>query len=73
MNKKTREIEMYVGYCDHTWSTLFISIPSNTLEVEKNAIAIATKLFYNNPRTHDEVAFIGVYHIPEMEEEENHE
>lgn len=74
IKEKTRDIEMYVGYCDHRWETITILIPSSTPEDKINEIAvnmtmtrlISRGLLYGD--TLDEVAFVGVYHIPETEE-----
>lgn len=67
---KTRRIEMYVGSStDHTWYTTFIEIPLYTPKdnIESLAIALATaELKILNVQ----FAFVGVYHIPEPEEEE---
>jgi len=67
---KNRDIEIYVGYCNHTWETQFVSIPSSTPEdkIKETAINTAMNLFHNNPNTSDEVAFVGIYNVPEMEE-----
>ncbi|HEC66267.1 hypothetical protein LCGC14_3100520 [marine sediment metagenome] len=69
---KTREVELYIGYTNNRWETQCVSIPFDTPEekVEEVATQKSMQEFFNNPRTHDEVAFVGVYHIPSMEEEE---
>ncbi len=69
---KTREVELYIGYTNNRWDTRYVSIPFDTPEekVEEVATQEGTALFFNNPYTHDEVAFVGVYHIPSIEEEE---
>jgi len=67
--EKVRHIEMYVGYLNHTWDTVFVEIPLSTPEeeIEKVATDKAISLFYNNPNTDDEVAFIDVYNVPEID------
>ena len=70
-DKSIRSVEMYVGYFNHTWDTVFIDIPLSTPshKVEQVAIDMASQKLYNNPNTLDEVAFVGIYNIPEIEEE----
>lgn len=69
---KERDVEIYIGYTSHKWDTQYVSIPFDTPEekVEEVAIQKGTVSFFNNPNTRDEVAFVGVYHIPSIEEEE---
>ena len=69
---KERDVEIYIGYISHKWETQYVSIPFDTPKekVEEVATQKGTALFFNNPYTHDEVAFVGIYHIPSMEEEE---
>jgi hypothetical protein len=66
----TKDVEIYVGYTNHTWDTIFISIPLSILEDEMKIKKIAKikiiDLFYNSPNTREEVAFIGVYNIPDI-------
>jgi len=68
--ESTRNIEMYIGYLNHTWDTVFVPIPLSTPEeeIEKVATDKAIDIFYNSPNTPDEVVFIDVYNIPEVEE-----
>lgn len=70
-NEKTRDIEMCIGYTNNTWSTTFIKIPRDTekSKIEDIAVYTAIELFYDNPKIEDEIAFIEVYNIPEIEEE----
>ena len=67
--EKSRRVEVYVGYSNHTWATFFIEIPLSTPEenIEKVTIDKAIDLYHNNPNTVDEVAFIGIYNIPEID------
>jgi hypothetical protein len=69
---KTRKIEVYLAYTNHTWDTEIIEIPRNTPErrLVETAEKEAMKLFFNNPNTHDEVAFIGVYNSEVDDEKE---
>jgi len=69
---KTRKVEVYLGYIDHTWDTKIIEIPANTpnMLLDKVAELEAVKLFFDNPDTHDEVAFVGVYNSEVEGEEE---
>ena len=69
---KERDVEIYIGYTSREWDTQCVSIPFDTPDekVEEVATQKGMALFFNNPHTHDEVAFIGIYHIPEIEEEE---
>ena len=70
-DKSIRSVEVYVGYFNHTWDTVFVDIPLSTPlhKVEKVAIDIASQKLYNNPNILGEVAFVGIYNIPEIEEE----
>lgn len=71
---KTRQIEVYVGWYDHTWSTDWVDIPADTAEekVEETAIAALWAAFAND-QPDEPIAFVGVYctnddMIPEMDE-----
>ena len=59
------DIEMYVGYLDHTWQIVNVEIPDDTPENEIDTVA-ETKLEEQFKET--EIAFVGVYHIWEVEE-----
>lgn len=67
----TQKVEVYLGYANNTWDTAIVEIPGNTsLELlEQVAEREAIKLFFNNPDTGDEVAFVGVYNS-EVDDEE---
>lgn len=69
---KPRKIEVYLAYTNHTWDTKIIEIPADTpgMWAEEVAEKEATKLFFNNPNTCDEVAFVGVYNSEVNDEEE---
>ena len=69
-NEETRDVEMYIGYTNKTWSTAFVKIPRNTEESKVGDIAVYTaiELFYDNPEIEGEIAFIEVYNIPEIEQ-----
>lgn len=69
---KTRKVEVYLGYIDHTWDTKIIEIPENTqgMLLESVAELEAIKLFFDNPNIHDEVAFVGIYNSEIDSEEE---
>lgn len=72
MPQYIRPVEIFIGYSNHTWDTQTIPILKETPEhkIEKVAIEIAQRLFYNNPNTKDEVAFVGVYNVPSLNEDE---
>jgi hypothetical protein len=59
-----KEIEMYVGYCSHTWDTEVIDIPGDTPEDKIESVAVAAMTAKLNAEN-VETAFIGVYHISE--------
>lgn len=68
-----RLIEIYVGYSDNTWDTKMIPILKDTPEdkVEEVAIEVGRRLLLNNSNTKDEVSFIGIYHIPPIEKDDD--
>ena len=70
---KTKKVEVYLGYTNNTWDTKIIEIPGNTpgALVETVAERKAMKLFFNNPNTFDEVAFVGIYNSEVDDEEED--
>ena len=61
------DIEMYVGYLDHTWQIVNVEIPDDTTKNEISTVA-ETKLKEQFKET--EIAFFGIYHIWEAEEKE---
>ncbi len=69
---KEKYIEIYIGYISHEWETQYVSIPFDTPKekIEEVATQKGMQKFFNNPHTRDEVAFVGVYYIPDIEEEE---
>ena len=69
---KERDIEIYVGYSDNTWDTFVVSMPINTSEelLENIAMELGRTRLFNNPNTRGEVAFMRVYHISPIKEDE---
>lgn len=59
MNK----VEIYIGYTDKTWDTVFIDMPKNIpdKEIESFIIQKAIDLWANTTAVHSEVAFAGLY------------
>lgn len=70
-----KQIELYVGYTDHTWNTTIIEIPTNVEPGLLEAVywQEVEKLMKNNPQylLKNEVAFVGVYNECPFGEEEN--
>ena len=64
---KAREIEMYVNYADHTWTTEMVEIPANTPEKDIEQTAVNMMIRKLSAPDRDIVAFVGVYHIPGIE------
>jgi len=66
---KMRQIEMYINYTDHTWGTEMVEIPADTPEkdIEQTATNMMMINICKNSSLVD-VAFVGVYHIPEIGE-----
>jgi hypothetical protein len=65
---KTREVEVAIGYTNKTWDTKMVEIPASTPYdgIEEVAELKAVEEFFNSPSTSDDVAFVSVYHIPDI-------
>jgi len=64
---KERLVEMYIGKQNGTWYTDYVGIPLDTPQnlIEKVAMEVAIKCYEK-----EEPAFIGLYNITEMSDEE---
>lgn len=65
LNIETREIEMYFGYTlgdIKLWDTTFVEIPAITPDIWIESVAVATLM---RDESMDDMAFYGVYNIPE--------
>lgn len=73
MEKNTRPVEMYVGYMDHTWDTMMIDIPADTPNRRGLITIIAVKkaLQMLEQAGRNDVAFVGRYHLPPLEDLED--
>jgi hypothetical protein len=69
MNHPTREIEVYRCWDDRTWDTEFVEIPADTPEENIEAVAASAALEALR-HSADLPVVVGVYHIPEISEEE---
>jgi hypothetical protein len=69
---KMRKIEMYINFTNRTWVTEMIEIPADTPErdVEQTAINYMIRKL-SDGGDGQIVAFVGVYHIPSIEEDED--
>ena len=69
MSSSTREIEVYRCWDDRTWDTECVEIPADTPEekVEEVAASAALEALRHSA---DLPVVVGVYHIPEVSEEE---
>ena len=72
---KTRQIEMYVGIAEGggdcgSWSTDYVDIPADT--AEDKIAEVAEKILRKEMEKDgtENVAFVGVYHVPDADEEE---
>lgn len=69
---KTRQIEMFVatsnGDAAGSWTTDYVDIPLETPEDEIAEVAEEAMREHLGERT--DVAFVGVYHVPDPEEED---
>jgi len=65
MKKKTRLIEMYIGFTNHSWCTDYVEIPMDTPpnKIEKEARKSAEIQYKKNK----DIAFIGLYNITSLD------
>lgn len=73
---KTRTVEMYVGEAalgeSHgMWNTDYVDIPADTPEDKIAEVAERAMWKQLEEQKAGNVVFIGVYHIPDVEEEED--
>jgi hypothetical protein len=69
MGGPTREIEVYRCWDDYTWDTEFVAIPADTPE-EKIEEAAEKATLAALRQGADLPVMVGVYHVPEISEEE---
>lgn len=62
MTPSKKEVEMYVGWGDHTWSIVSVFIPEDTPEekIEELARKELERELKDNPSI---VCFTGIFHI----------
>ena len=59
---KTRKIEVYLGFDDHTWDTKVVDIPADTPEMwEKEAAEKEVLRSFGVPTKPRSISFIGIY------------
>lgn len=72
--EKTRQIEMYVGISNGdsagSWTTDYVDIPADTPEAKIKRVAEAAFRMALVKAGTDNVAFVGVYSTPDVEEDE---
>lgn len=71
-----KQVELYIGYTNHTWSTVIVEIPSD-IEIEHGLLETAylqevEKLTEANLQhlIRSDIAFIGMYNENPFREEE---
>lgn len=66
---KTREVEVYRCWEDHTWDTEFVEVPADTPEAQLGEVCQHVAL-ENLRNSADLPCMVGVYSVPECEEPE---